>query len=103
AEVDVRFDDALPEPGLAMLVAVPVVHGRQPLLRMANRELRSVGEDVEVAIGDDRGDLQDGVVVRIEPSHFEVDPDQVAIVDSVHAHPAWPVRSLGNGPALANP
>ena len=47
-----------------MLVAVPVVHRLEPLERMAQRELGTFGEDVEILVGDDRRDLEDRIVDR---------------------------------------
>jgi hypothetical protein len=47
---------------------------------MRDRELGAFGDDVQIAVGDQRRDLEDRVGVRIEPGHLQVDPDQVVVV-----------------------
>ena len=82
--VDFRIEDALPESGLAMLVAVPVVHGKQGCLVMTDGERRAFGKQVQILVGDHRGDFEDGIVIGIEPGHFQIDPDQIVLVNRRH-------------------
>ena len=60
-----------------MLLLVPIVHRGQDLRYLVDGEHRTLGEHVELPVGDDRGDLQDRVAHRIEAGHLEVDPHQV--------------------------
>jgi len=59
-----------------MLVAVPLVHRFQRFQRMMDGEFRALGQHVELGIGDHGGDLDDRIVVGVQPGHFQVDPDQ---------------------------
>lgn len=70
------FQNALPKPGLAMGVAVPVIHGLQCGQRMADGEFRASRQDIQFGIGDDDGDFQKIVLFRNEPGHFTINPDQ---------------------------
>jgi len=45
-----------------------------------DRKHRTLGQHVQVGIGDDHGDFDDAVGIRIEPGHFHVDPDQIEFV-----------------------
>ena len=46
---------------------------------MRNRQLRAFCQQVQLAIGDDGGDLQDAIAVGIQPGHFEIDPNQTFV------------------------
>ena len=76
----VAGEHAAPQAGTAMRAAVPFVHGLEPRERMRDRQFGAFGEHVQLAVGDQRGDLQDRIGVGIEPGHLEVDPDQVLLV-----------------------
>ena len=41
------------------------------------------GEHRELFVGDDGGDLDDAVLIRVEPGHLEIDPDQVVFAAHV--------------------
>src|SRR5690606_29747008 len=60
----------------AMGPRVPLVHGRQKVVRLVDRDYRPLFEDVELHVGDQGGDLDDAITIRVESGHFEVDPDQ---------------------------
>src|SRR5690606_37103224 len=74
------FQHAAPEPGAAVLVAVPLVHRFQGRQRLRDGQFGPFGEHVELGVGDHRGDLEDGVVVGVQTGHFQVDPHQPLVV-----------------------
>ena len=65
------------ETRLAVRPSVPVVHPRKHRLGLVNGDHRPFGDQVQLGVGHDRGDLDDVVDVRVQPGHFEVDPDEV--------------------------
>ena len=44
--------------------------------RLVDDEVGSLGDDVELVVGDEGGDLHDHVAVGLEPGHLEVHPDE---------------------------
>ena len=78
-----------------MLAAVPVVHRREPVERVADRELRTFGKDVQRLVGNRRRDLEDRVGDRVQSGHLQIDPDQMVFVDGRFGHG----RALSKGPA----
>src|SRR3984885_2811010 len=60
-----------------MLVSVPIVHRTEHGLLLLNRDDRTFGEHVEVFVGYDRGDLDDEIGLRLEPGHFQIDPNEI--------------------------
>ncbi|MNY64968.1 hypothetical protein D3C86_2021590 [compost metagenome] len=60
-----------------MGAGVPFIHAGKRLVTLMHRNHRAFGQDIEVAIGNDRGHFDDHVLLRIESGHFQVDPDQV--------------------------
>ena len=59
-----------------VLTPVPVVHGRECLVRLMNGDHRSLIQNLQVLVGDDRGDLDDVVGVGLQTGHFQIYPDQ---------------------------
>jgi hypothetical protein len=59
---------------------------------MRDRKFGAFGQDLQVGVGHDRGDLQDRIAGGIQARHFEVDPDQAAFTFHVSCH-----RSRGAG------
>jgi hypothetical protein len=55
---------------------------------VADGEHRTFGQNDQVFVGDDGGDFEDRIVVRIQTGHFQVDPDEIVFVDLAHA-PSW--------------
>ena len=53
-----------------------VVHPRQHVGRLVDHEVGALGHDVELVVGDQRGDLDDGVALRVQPGHLQVEPDE---------------------------
>ena len=66
-----------------------LVHVGQLLGRGVHHQVGALFQDGQVVVGDEAGDLDDGVPRRIEPRHLEVDPRQ-------HARACY--RSPGDGP-----
>ena len=67
-----------------MGAAIPVIHRFQALQRMLDRKFRAFGQHIELCVGDQRGDLDDAVVVRVQPGHFQVNPDQMVVANKTH-------------------
>ena len=44
--------------------------------RLVHDEVGALGDDLELVVGDDRGDLDDDVLRRVEAGHLEVHPDE---------------------------
>ena len=74
---------AVDQSRLAVGALVPVVHLVECFIRLVDREHRAFGDDVQVRIGDDDGDLNDAVVVRVEARHFHVEPDEVEFIGTL--------------------
>ena len=53
---------------------------------MGDGEFRAFGQDFELRVGHDGRYLEDGVVVGIEPRHFQVDPDQSLFLLRIGSH-----------------
>ena len=56
---------------------VPFVHCRQDLVRLVYRQHRAFRNLVQIAVRDDRSDLDDVIAGGVETGHFQVDPDQM--------------------------
>ena len=63
--------------GRVVMFNVPVVHEGQRRLRLCNGEHGSFCKHVQFAVGDDARDLNDHVLIRVEPRHFQIDPNQI--------------------------
>ena len=63
--------------GRAMLLLVPVVHPREHLLGLMDRNDRTFGNDGQLLVGHDRGDFDDDIGIGLQARHFQVDPDQM--------------------------
>jgi hypothetical protein len=73
---DRRGLDAIDEARGAVVLLVPVVHRREHLVALVDHQL-GAGRDLgQVAVGEDRRDLDDALAVGIEPGHLHVEPDQ---------------------------
>ncbi len=59
------------------MLGVPFIHAIEHGIRLVHGNDRALGQDLELRVGDDGGDLDDPVGIRIEPGHFQIDPDQV--------------------------
>ncbi len=55
------------------------IHAGQHLVGLVDHEVGTLGDDREVVVGDDRGDLDDHVRRVVEPRHLQIHP---------HEHPA---------------
>ena len=50
---------------------------RYPVIGLVDREVRPLGDDIQVAVRDDRRNLDDVVRVGLQARHFQIDPDEV--------------------------
>jgi hypothetical protein len=79
--------DARDQTRLTMMAGVPFIHRRQYGLALVNRKARTLGDHLEIGIGNEGGNLDDVVIERIESGHFKVDPDQMVVI-RIHRAPA---------------
>ena len=59
-----------------MGAGIPLVHASQHRLALVHRQHGAFGDDIEVGVGDDGGDFDNAISVRVQAGHFQVDPDQ---------------------------
>ena len=78
--VEAAVAHALREPGTGMLAGIPFIHGGQHVIGLMYREHRTFRQYIQLAVGNDGGDLDNTVGLGIETGHFQVDPDQVVRV-----------------------
>ena len=75
------IDAARPHPcrqtGAAVLLAVPVVHGRQHRFALMHGDDRTFGEHTQVLVGYDRGNFDDEIRVRLQAGHLKIDPNEI--------------------------
>ena len=68
--------DALCEPGTAVLPGIPLVHPFEDVRGLMNGQHRTLGDDHQLPVRDDRGNLDDRIPLGIETGHFQIDPDE---------------------------
>ncbi|MCY1184852.1 hypothetical protein D9M73_255790 [compost metagenome] len=85
SHADATVAHALGQARTAVLTGVPLVHAGKDLVAMVNRDHRTFGQGVQVAIGDNGGHFDDDIGIRVQTGHFQVDPDQVLRVLHVSA------------------
>jgi hypothetical protein len=61
-----------------VLTGVPFVHRFEFFLGLVDGQNWPFGEDIELTVGNDGGDLDDAMAFRNQTGHLQVDPDQVA-------------------------
>jgi hypothetical protein len=59
---------------------VPLVHAAKHLVGLMNHPGRRFRNDVEIGVGDDHGQFDDLVRVRIETGHFHIQPYQRILI-----------------------
>ena len=59
----------------------------QRLLRRLDDDVHAVAEHVELGVGDEGGDLDQGVVPEVETGHLAVDPDHLVVAFGHGGHP----------------
>src|ERR1700733_8187393 len=63
-----------------MLTLIPGIHACQDLFRLLDHQVRPLGDDVQVVVGEHRGNLDDLIAVRHQPGHLKVYPDQILVI-----------------------
>ena len=61
-----------------MLGGIPFIHGREPGVTLVHCNHRPFGQSIELGIGDDGGDLDNHILIRIQSGHFHIDPNEIA-------------------------
>ena len=67
-----------------MLIGAPFIHAIEHFVALVHDDGGPLIENIQVLVGDDGGDFDDAVGVRIEPGHFEIDPDEIFFVQFGH-------------------
>ena len=91
-------------PDAGVHVAHEVVHLLERLGRRRDHDVDAVAELVELEVGDEGRDLDEGVVLEGEPGHLAVDPDDAVVdgaVGGVLRHPHHPMATRGHAPRVA--
>ena len=52
------------------------VHKRHGFWRLVDDKVGPLGDDLEVVVGEEGGDLDDHVLGGVETCHFEIDPSE---------------------------
>ena len=55
---------------------------------MVNGEFRTFFQYIQLLIGDNRRNFEDGIGTRIQARHLQIDPDQIVFVRQCVAHAA---------------
>ena len=86
---------AIGQARLAVGPPVPIVHEREHRLGLVDGDDRPLGNHVQLAIGDDRRNLDDVVEIRVQARHLEVDPDEIVSFQNVVTRCAGQRSRLG--------
>ncbi len=62
-----------------MLAGIPFIHAGQHLFWLEHGDFRSFRQDIEFRIGNNGGNFNNLVILRIQAGHFQIDPDQVVL------------------------
>ncbi len=81
-----------------MGAGTPFIHGIQQLVALVDRDNRPFGNQFQLLIGNDGGHFDDALLLRVQPRHFQVNPDQPLIV---LCHSTSPAFAIGFGPVTA--
>ena len=81
--------DAVHEATAMVMACVPVVHSSQQRFIHTDGEVGSGGQHVEVAVGDNGSDFNNGLACDVKPGHFQVNPNH-AVMSLVHGFPSMP-------------
>ena len=71
-----RLLDGGQQPARVVHLADDLVHLGQLLGRLGDHQVGAFGDEVEVVVGHQRGDLDDDVTGRVKARHLEIHPDQ---------------------------
>lgn len=75
-----------------MHIAHEVVHVLHDFGRLVDDQIGALGHDLELIVGDDRGDLDNRVLSRVEARHFQIHPHQHAVQGT-----AWRISCQTSG------
>ena len=77
---DRRRAHAIDQARTAVGRGVPRIHRRQHALRLMQGQHRTLGDHLELHVGDHDRDLEYAIAVRIQPAHLHVEPHQIVLV-----------------------
>ena len=63
-----------------MLIPIPAIHALQLLQWVGNGKNRPLSQHLEFPVGHHTGDFENRIRVCVQPSHLQIDPDQVVIM-----------------------
>lgn len=58
------------------VLGAPLIHGLEMLLIAVDDDVRSLLLMFEFIVGEDASELEDAILVRIETTHLEIDPEE---------------------------
>lgn len=100
ARVDGARAHAVQEPVGREVLAAPVAERSQLPLVVVHDQHRPLRQHLQIRRGDDGGDLEDVALVRVEPGHLQVDPDEVVGALRHRASRGWRLAHPGGRAAL---
>ena len=63
-----------------MLPGVPGIHALEGTVGLVYGQNRTLGKDIQLAVRDDSGNLDNRILHGIETGHLEVYPDKVVVI-----------------------
>ena len=69
---------------------IPLIHRIQQYIRLMNRQHWAFGNDVQVFIGNQGGNFDDDILLRLQPGHFQIHPHQIFFLTHKHSPFARP-------------
>ena len=85
-----RLFDLLDQSRFLMLFLIPRIHAFQDFGLLMNDQIGPFGNNIQLAVGDNRGGFDDQFLFGIKPRHLKVNPDKVLGIfllchaDSIH-------------------
>ena len=93
------------QPGTGMHLGDEGIHLCQLLLGGVDDQIDAFSQDVEIAIGDDGGDLDDDMALGVQAGHFQIDPNEAVVLcgnvgmwHAAHSTPACFYPCMGYEP-----
>ena len=74
------FAHALGQAGAAVGGGVPLVHAVEQLVALMDDVNVRLCQYVQIGIGNDHGDFDNAVVLRVEAGHFHIEPAEIVCV-----------------------
>ncbi len=73
-----------------MLALIPRVHAREHFFGLMDHDRGPFCDDIQVLVGDHRGDFDDLIGLGHQTGHLQIDPDQMLVIQ----HDAFSARKV---------